>query len=103
MGEGAFGSNGSVHWKIVHTIDEQQQKGAFVRGRDPNVPWGRNEESLLPEYFEVTLRFNDPRELEAALGNRQITGGTTLVLRVPRRNPAPPIPPTTNWEVSVAW
>ena len=34
-GWGGFGSNGSVHWKIVHTGEETH--GGFVRGRDPNI------------------------------------------------------------------
>ena len=103
MGSGDFGSNGSVHWRIIHTIDENRKARGFVRGRDPNVPCERPKvESLLPSDFVVTLRFNTRRQLEEALGNAR-SEGRTLVLRVPRREEPPNEPPETDWEVTVAW
>ena len=60
MGWGGFGSNGSVHWKIVHTGEEKGQ--GFVKGRDPNIAYAQPGYSKpaagapAPEYV-VTLRF----------------------------------------------
>jgi hypothetical protein len=105
MGSGDFGSNGSVHWRIIHTIDEARKVGGFIRGKDPNVPCERLEDHLVPDHFVVTLRFNTTEELEAALRTaRRGNKGTTLVLRVPARQPVPLIPPPErDWEVSVTW
>jgi hypothetical protein len=107
MGSGDFGSNGSVHWRIIHTVDENRKAKGFVRGRDPNVPCERPKiESLLPDDFEVTLRFNSRRQLDEALSDAQRAlrpETKTLVIRVPRREKPPSKPPEKNWEVTVAW
>ena len=105
MGSGDFGSNGSVHWRIIHTVDENRKAKGFVRGRDPNVPCERPKiESLLPSDFVVTLRFNSARELKKALAAaKRERRKKTLVIRVPRREEPPSKPPEKNWEVTVAW
>jgi hypothetical protein len=106
MGSGDFGSNGSVHWRIIHTIDEARKVGGFIRGKDPNVPCEKNpDKSLVPDHFEVTLRFNTKQELEAALQTvRRENRDRTLVIRVPARDPNPLVPPPErDWEVRVSW
>jgi hypothetical protein len=107
MGSGDFGSNGSVHWRIIHTIDETRKEPGFVRGRDPNVPCdNKSDNSLLPDDFKVTLRFKSRGQLDEALSEAQRKLGPEtkiLVIHVPRRENPPPEPPTKNWEVTVAW
>lgn len=104
MGSGDFGSNGSVHWRIIHTVDENRKAKGFVRGRDPNVPCESREKHLLPDDFVVTLRFNTPQQLKDALRAARPEGETKiLVLRVPRRKKPPSQAPETDWEVTVSW
>jgi hypothetical protein len=62
MGSGAFGSNGSVHWKVVHTADEKD--AGFLHGRDPNKKGGPvNTQGM----FRIKLRFADDAEARKAL------------------------------------
>jgi prophage tail gpP-like protein len=98
MGSGAFGSNGSVHWKVVHTAD--QKDGGFVHGRDPNTKGGPVNTKGT---FRVKLRFTDDAEarnvLTAAAGASR--NGTVYVL-VParkRQTETDDLP----WEIEIDW
>ena len=60
MGWGGFGSNGSVHWKVVHTGDDPHM--GYLRGRDPNVVandprYGDPKFHVPPGEFKLKFRF----------------------------------------------
>jgi hypothetical protein len=99
MGSGAFGSNGSVHWKIVHTAD--QADGGFVHGRDPNEGGGGpvSREGV----YRLKLRFpNDGaarKALESAVGTARDGVVDVLVPAIKREKKNDDLP----WEIEVDW
>jgi hypothetical protein len=111
MGWGGFGSNGSVHWKIVHTADEKQN--GFIRGRDPNIAFGQRSSGeanthFPPAEFVVKLRFAGGAEkaraaLRIALDKVYEEHGYGIVeVRVPAI-PRETEPPDNALEIVVVW
>ena len=98
MGSGAFGSNGSVHWKIVHTAD--QADGGFIHGRDPDKDGG-------PVYsqgvYRMRLRFPNDGAARQALEKaaREAKGGIAEVLvpAIKRQKDTDDLP----WEIEIYW
>lgn len=84
MGSGDFGSNGSVHWRVIHTADEPN--GGYIWGRDPNVRSKAPEEGHVePKVFDLRLRFRDDKAaieaLNAAL--KTVTSKGDVLIAVP--------------------
>ena len=98
MGSGEFGSNGSVHWRVVHTAD--QTNAGFVHGRDPNTSGGPVNTSGM---FRVKLRFPTDDAAREALKNAAAgaKGGFVYVLvpAIKRQNENQDPP----WEIHVDW
>jgi hypothetical protein len=102
MGSGEFGSNGSVHWKIVHTADEAHQ--GFVRGRDPSIPGNMKGLHVVPKFFTLRLRFPTERAARLALEEalKSVDRDGHALVRVPaisRDQPDENLP----WEIKVEW
>jgi hypothetical protein len=106
MGDGGFGSNGSVHWNV-----NGQAPGSGVDRQKRHPGGGPNGRPVIgapnhPGTFRVTLRYSDPGDAQAAmtaLNNRFTPGATVIYLEVPVRpyQSAPGTPDT--WEVTVDW
>ncbi len=105
MGNGDFGSNGSVHWDVSSV--SSPANGVDDLKRHPNGPPSGKPDIGAPQHpgtIQVTLRFASAAAAEAALASVQkVAGGAELRLRVPVRpfqnNPGP----KNQWEVSVDW
>lgn len=104
MGSGEFGSNGSVHWRIVPTGGKG--RSAYVQGRDPNLPDARPRRTAGTPDFVVTLRFRSKEEAIDALDEARTTVSPAGIVSLhvlpttPRRKrPVDDLP----WEVQVKW
>ena len=113
MGEGAFGSNGSVHW-IVKQGTTMTGTGVDDSKRHPGKPGDTQYPDNRPVIgadehagtFRVTARYPTGAAAEAALrdiNNRFKTGNTELVLLVDVRAYQSPVGPENRWEVTVDW
>ena len=111
MGEGGFGSNGSVHWKIVHTGDEAH--GGFIRGRDPNIackdPQSQDPRAhKVPAEYVVRIRFAGgvaaaKKALQTAIDKLQEKNGYGIAeIHVPSV-PQPNVPTDDQFEIIVLW
>jgi hypothetical protein len=111
MGSGAFGSNGSVHWKIVHTGEEKHN--GFIRGRDPNIAYGdpsydRADAHNSPAAYVVRLRFAGGVEkarqaLSMALDKIRAEDSYGVAeVRVPSVERAT-VPPDDTYEIVILW
>ena len=88
MGSGEFGSNGSVHWKIVHTADEAHQ--GFVRGRDPSIPGNMKGLHVVPKFSRCASLPDRPRRSPRAGGGPEVRGpGRTCIGPRPRYSQGP--------------
>ena len=98
MGTGEFGSNGSVHWKVVHTAD--QPNGGFLHGRDPNKGGGHvNAEGM----FRLKLRFPNDDFARKALhkaASESANGVVYVMVPAPRRDKETDDLP---WEIKIEW
>jgi hypothetical protein len=109
MGSGGFGDNGSVHWKIVHTADEQH--GGYVKGRDPNIRVGDPDFNKAtahrsPEAYLVRLKFPQGKgaaTLRDAAGRVYVENGYDVAeIRVPGITRSRP-PEDDDYEIIVRW
>jgi hypothetical protein len=111
MGSGAFGSNGSVHWKIVHTADETHE--GFIRGRDPNVKFNdprKPKVDDIPKEYLVRLRFTGGKTVaKAALEDalKKLKGDESFgiaEIHVPASvEYKTRVPPDDQFEIIVRW
>ena len=99
MGSGEFGSNGSVHWKVVHTAD--QRNGGFVHGKDPNK--GSSGQVNTEGMFRLKLRFPSDDVARKAL-DKAASGSSNGIVYVmvpaPRRDKETDDLP---WEIKIEW
>jgi hypothetical protein len=107
MGDGAFGSNGSVHWDVSGVTSPGN--GVDTQKSHPGGPNGRPVIGAPnhPEKFRVRLRYSNPGEAQAAVAalNKAFVPGTTteLVLDIRVRPYRPNPGPTDTWEIGVDW
>jgi hypothetical protein len=99
MGWGDFGSNGSIHWKIVHTGDERLN--GYVRGRDPNVPRGDKARHVKPTSYTVRIR-TTKEELQKAVA-RAVERDGYVYFNVTASNPVRSKGPEVESEIRVEW
>ena len=112
MGDGEFVGNQSIHWRMRHANDlddirlddnhlPNNRRGVSLAKRRVH---GRDTDRELNDVFEVTLRFDNPDQADAALKTapREVLGhGTYVTITVPaprRANPNTPRP-----DVRVHW
>ncbi len=96
MGNGDFGSNGSVHWNVRNT-----GSGQPVSSVDPVDFADIGSENGHKGFFRVTLKFEDDTTARAALNNAQFTGNGTVRIKIPKIEPQRQRPGTP--EVTVTW
>jgi hypothetical protein len=99
MGFGEFGSNGSVHWKIVHTGDAKLD--GYVKGRDPNVPRAVELKHVKPTKYTVSLHMTK-EELQKAAA-RAVERDGYVSFRVKASNPVRCDGPDVQWEIRIDW
>ena len=108
MGDGAFGSNGSVHWEIRNS--STVGNGVDTLKKHPDKP-GQDVRPIIgtPEHqrkFRVTARYPSDTAADAALADlnaRHKPGDTELVLYVDVRPYQDAPGPSIRWEVTVDW
>src|SRR6266511_2936218 len=102
MGDGAFGSNGSVHWEINNV---NPGNGVDESKRHPDDPKGGKPEIGAPGHarkFRVIGRYPNAAKAQAALDDlnaRHQAGDTNLVLYVDLREYQDVPGPSSRWEV----